>query len=122
MNDALELGTFPRHNRRRKRTTHPFLVIEGSQRLRHLYVVGKSGMGKSTALTNWAIKDIRNGLGCFLLDPHADDAETLLTLIPRHRRRDVIFFNPTEFPISFNVLDDIPKTRRAFVAASILDT
>lgn len=71
---SLQLGTYPRHDRRRKRTTHPFYSIDSSQRLRHLYVLGKSGSGKSTALTNWAINDIRKGLGCFFIDPHADDA------------------------------------------------
>ncbi len=121
MNEDLELGTRPRYNARRRRATFPFFTIDGSQRRRHVYVLGKSGTGKSTALTNWAVKDIRNGLGCFYLDPHGDDAELLMQLVPPQRRRDVIFFNPAEFPISFNLLDGVPKERRAFVASSILD-
>lgn len=117
----LKLGTYAHYNARRRRATHPFYEIDDSQRLRHLYVLGKSGSGKSTTLTNWAIQDIRRGSGCLLIDPHGDDAEQFLTLIPPWRRRDVIYFNPAEFPISFNVLDGVPKERRALVASSIVD-
>ena len=118
----MQLGTYPHHDRRRKRTTHPFYEIHDSQRLRHIYMLGKSGMGKSTTLVNWAIKDIREGRGCVFIDPHDDDAEILLSLIPPNRRRDVIYFNPAEFPISLNVLDGVSEDSRAFVASSIVDT
>ena len=50
-----------------------------------MLVLGKSGMGKFTALTNYALSDIRNGLGCLFIDPHHDDAESLLERIPKHR-------------------------------------
>jgi hypothetical protein len=118
----MQLGTYQRSDRRRKRTTHPFYEIDGSQRLRHIYVLGATGTGKSTTLLNWISKDIRAGLGCFFLDPHGQDAERLMELIPPERRRDVIYFNPAEFPIGFNVLDGVPENRRAFVASTIVDT
>ena len=118
----MQLGTYPRRDRRRHRTTHPFYEIDDPQRLRHIYVLGASGTGKSTTLKNWIIKDIRAGLGCFFLDPHGQDSGHLLEMIPPERRRDVIYFNPSEFPIGFNVLDNIPKDRHALVASSIVDT
>jgi hypothetical protein len=117
----MQLGTHTRHDRRRRRTTHPYFEISEAQRLRHVYVLGKTGVGKSTALINWLTQDIHAGRGCLFIDPHGDDAETLLTLIPPYRRRDVIYFNPAEFPIAFNVFDRVPKERHAFVASSVVD-
>jgi hypothetical protein len=118
----MNLGTTSHTDRRRKRTTHNFFKLDVSQRLRHLYVLGKSGTGKSTALTNWALQDIKQGLGCFFIDPHGDDAELLLERIPVNRRKNVIYFNPSEFPVSFNLLDGVPKEQWSLVASSILDT
>lgn len=118
----MQLGTYIRHDRRRRRTTHPYFEISEEQRLRHVYVLGKTGVGKSTTLVNWLMGDIRAGRGCFFLDPHGDDADVLLTLIPPARRPDVIYFNPAEFPIAFNLFDGVPPERRAFVASSIVDT
>ena len=119
---SLPLG-FHRHwSKRRGRLALAPFELHGSQRLRHMLVLGKSGMGKSTALGNYALSDIRKGLGCVFIDPHHDDAENLLELIPPWRRKDVIYFNPSEFPISFNVLDNVPKSDYALVASFILDT
>ena len=124
MNDpfSLSLGSHKRYSRRRRRFTIAPFELHGSQRLRHMLVLGKSGMGKSTALTNYALSDIRKGLGCLYIDPHHDDAENLLELIPPWRRKDVIYFNPAEFPVSFNVLDNVPMGDYALVASFILDT
>jgi hypothetical protein len=118
----MELGRYSRYNPTARRNTMPFLTLSDSQRLRHVYVIGKTGTGKSTAFINWAINDIRAGRGCVFIDPHGQDAETLLSLIPTNRRRDVILFAPHEFPIAFNVLDGVPEKKRAFVATSIVDT
>jgi type IV secretory pathway TraG/TraD family ATPase VirD4 len=118
----MELGRYARYNPAAGKNTFPFFTLSESQRLRHVYVIGKTGTGKSTAFINWAIKDIRAGHGCVFIDPHGQDAETLLSLIPANRRRDVVLFAPHEFPIAFNVLDNVPPERRAFVATSIVDT
>jgi hypothetical protein len=124
MNDpfSLSLGHHRRYSRRRRRYTVAPFELHSSQRLRHMLVLGKSGMGKSTALTNYALSDIRKGLGCLYIDPHHDDAENLLELIPPWRRKDVIYFNPAEFPVSFNVLDNVPTSDYALAASFILDT
>ncbi len=71
-----------------------------------MYIVGKTGTGKSSLLANMAISDIQQGNGIAVIDPHGDLAETLLTHIPEHRIHDVIYFNPSdiEYPIAFNPL------------------
>src|SRR5258706_418328 len=117
----MQLGRYSRFNSNKGRITYPFYTLTESQRLRHIWAIGKTGVGKSTAFINWAIKDIKAGHGLFFLDPHGQDAETLLTLIPSSRRRDVIFFAPHEYPIGFNVLADVNKDRRSFIATSGVD-
>jgi DNA helicase HerA-like ATPase len=63
------LGTYRRYNKRRRKFTSPAFCISEEDRLRHLYVVGKTGAGKSTLLLNSIAQDIRNGRGCILVDP-----------------------------------------------------
>ncbi|MEK7118846.1 MAG: DUF87 domain-containing protein, partial [Patescibacteria group bacterium] len=68
--------------------------IRDEDRERHMYVIGKTGMGKSTLLENLAIQDIANGEGLCFIDPHGGTAETLLSYIPENRINDVIYFAP----------------------------
>jgi len=81
--------------------------IKAKDRTRHVYVIGKTGMGKSTLLENMAVQDIKNGEGMAFIDPHGKTAELLLEYIPPERMKDVLYFAPfdTDFPISFNVLE-----------------
>lgn len=83
--------------------------IYQDDRRRHVYVVGKTGVGKTTLLHNMIAQDIENGEGVALVDPHGDVAESLLDAIPPHRINDVIYFDPSdvEYPIAFNVLEAI---------------
>jgi hypothetical protein len=118
----MDLGQHPRYNARLKKTTMPFYRLTASQRLRAVYMLGKIGVGKSTALINYALQDIRAGRGCVFIDPQGSDAELLLSLIPPHRLMNVIYFAPSEFPIGFNILADAPKRKHAFVATSVVDT
>ena len=80
-----------------------------------MYVVGKSGVGKSTLLENMAIQDIQNGEGMAFLDPHGKTADMLLDYIPEHRMKDVIYFAPfdTEFDSEGN-FSTIPKVAEIF--------
>jgi hypothetical protein len=73
-----------------------------------MYVIGKTGMGKSTLLENMAIQDIQNGEGMAFLDPHGKTVDLLLEYVPEHRMKDVIYVAPfdLEHPIAFNVLED----------------
>jgi hypothetical protein len=96
--------------------------IKAEDRLRHIYSIGKTGMGKSTMLENMAIQDIQNGEGIAFLDPHGKTADLLLDYIPEHRIKDVIYFAPfdTEFPISFNVMEDVGPERRHLVTSGLM--
>lgn len=96
--------------------------IKDEDRLRHIYSIGKTGMGKSTMLENMAIQDIQNGNGMAFLDPHGKTADLLLDYIPEHRIKDVIYFAPfdTEHPISFNVMEDVGPDRRHLVVSGLM--
>lgn len=105
--------------------------IKREDRLRHMYVIGKTGMGKSTLLENMAIQDIQNGEGLAYLDPHGSTAEKLLEFVPEHRIKDVIYFAPfdLEFPIALNVLEDTApgdesssSIRSQFIVSGLMST
>jgi hypothetical protein len=96
--------------------------IKNKDRSRHMYVIGMTGMGKSTMLENLAIQDIQSGEGVAFIDPHGGTAEKLLSYIPEHRVQDVVYFAPfdSEHPISFNVLDDVDPKRRHLVVGGLM--
>ena len=101
--------------------------ILGADRLHHVYVIGKTGTGKSTLLRNIVLRDIVEGRGVGLIDPHGNLAEELLSYIPRQRLEgvggnDVIYFDPSdvEYPIGFNLLDDVSPLRRDLVASAVV--
>ncbi len=88
--------------------------IKKEDRRRPLYIVGKTGMGKSTLLLNMIVQDIEYGNGVAVFDPHGDLVERLLDYIPSRRVNETIYFNPAdmEYPIAFNPLYNpygIPK-------------
>ncbi len=68
--------------------------IRQDDRRRHVYVIGKTGMGKSCLIENMVIQDIQNGHGVALADPHGDLVEKILNFIPANRINDVVYFNP----------------------------
>lgn len=96
--------------------------IKAKDRTKHMYVVGKTGMGKSTLLENMAIQDIQNGEGLAFLDPHGGTAEKLLEYIPEERIQDVLYFAPfdLENPISFNVMENVEADKRHLVASGLM--
>lgn len=96
--------------------------IKAKDRSRHVYVIGKTGMGKSTLLENMAIQDIQNGEGIAFIDPHGKTADLLLEYVPQERIKDVIYFAPfdTDHPISFNVMEDVGPTKRHLVANGLM--
>lgn len=96
--------------------------IKEADRARHMYVIGKTGMGKSTLLENLAVQDIQNGEGICFIDPHGSSAETLLAYVPEHRMNDVVYFAPfdQEFPLALNVMEDIGADKRALVASGLI--
>lgn len=96
--------------------------IKPDDRRRHMYLIGKTGMGKSTAMENMIIQDIRNGHGLALVDPHGDLAEKVLQFIPNNRVNDVIYFNPADmnFPIAFNVMESVNPEHKHLVASGLV--
>jgi hypothetical protein len=98
--------------------------VKAKDRQRHMYVVGKTGMGKSTLLENMAAQDIQNGEGMAFIDPHGSAAETLLEYVPEHRVKDVIYFAPFDLdhPISFNVMEDVGHDKRHLVVSGLMST
>lgn len=96
--------------------------IKKDDRRRHMYVIGKTGMGKSNMLENMAIQDIKNGEGVCVVDPHGEFAEKMLRAIPSERVNDVIYFNPadSEFPIAFNILEAVDEDKKNLVASGMM--
>ena len=96
--------------------------IRAIDRGKHVYVIGKTGMGKSTMLENMAIQDIQNGEGISFIDPHGSTAEKLLDFIPQDRIKDVVYFAPfdTDHPIGFNVMEDVGFDKRHLVVSGLM--
>lgn len=106
------------------RGKHVPFGIKAKDRARHMYVIGKTGMGKSTMLENMAVQDIQNGEGLAFIDPHGSTAEKLLSYVPEHRIDDVVYFAPFDmnYPISFNVMEDVGADRRHLVVSGLMST
>lgn len=96
--------------------------IKTDDRRRHVYVIGKTGVGKSTLLENMAIADIKAGRGVGMIDPHGDLADTLLDHIPEERIDDVVYFDPSDmnYPIAFNPLEQVSDEHRHLIASSMM--
>jgi CxxC-x17-CxxC domain-containing protein len=96
--------------------------IKIDDRRRHVYVIGKTGMGKTVLLANMAIQDIKKGNGMAFVDPHGEAAEGLLDFIPSERINDVIYFNPADidYPIAFNVMEQVDFKFRHLVAGGLM--
>jgi len=98
--------------------------IKQDDRSRHMYVIGKTGMGKSTLLENMAVQDIQGGEGMTFIDPHGKTADLLLEYVPKERIKDVMYFAPFDMdhPISFNVMEDVGYDKRHLVVSGLMST
>ncbi|MCD6528283.1 type IV secretion system DNA-binding domain-containing protein [bacterium] len=96
--------------------------IKLDDRRRHMYIIGKTGMGKTALLENMAIQDIQRGKGICFIDPHGDAGEKLLDFVPSHRIEDVVYFNPADldFPIAFNIMEKVDLEHRHLVASELM--
>ena len=114
--DVAELGRMKFRQRR-----EPF-GIRLEDRRRHLAVVGKTGMGKSTLLRRLVASDICAGRGAALIDPHGDLADTVIEAVPKHRTNDVVLFDAGDrgFPVAFNPLDCRRPDQRPLVASGVV--
>jgi hypothetical protein len=103
--------------------------LTSEERLRHMYVIGATGTGKSTMLLSMITQDLKNGKGLCLIDPHGDLAETTINYIPEERMKDFIYFNPYDIkhPIGINLLERTPGLEedeslieKEFIAESVI--
>ncbi|MEK7538935.1 MAG: type IV secretion system DNA-binding domain-containing protein [Patescibacteria group bacterium] len=117
--DKNRITYFAETDRRNKRI--PF-GIKAEDRTRHMYIIGKTGMGKSTLIENMVVQDIRNGEGFAFIDPHGKSAAMILDYIPPERVKDVVYFAPfdTDNPVSFNVMEDVGPDKRHLIANGLL--
>lgn len=98
------------------------ICIGDEDRRRHMYVIGKTGTGKSQLLEELVMQDIESGKGCAVIDPHGDLISGILTRMPPKRAEDVIYFDPSdsERPMGFNMLESHTEQEQHFVATSIV--
>lgn len=97
--------------------------MKRSDRQRHLYVIGKSGVGKSKLLELLIQEDIMNGYGVAVLDPHGDLIDNVMRRLPESRIKDVIYFDPadTDFPIAFNPLEQVAPQYKMRVTIGFIE-
>lgn len=105
---------------RDKRTS---IVLKDDDRLRHMYMLGKTGVGKSTVFQNMCLQDIQNYKGVCFVDPHGESIEWLLERIPRNRLEDVILFDPSDTECSFglNLLEATDAQEKDFLVAQVIE-
>ncbi len=96
--------------------------IRPDDRRRHVYVIGKTGMGKTTILENMIFSDIHAGKGIAVIDPHGDLADSAISYVPKERSNDVVLFDPADkdFPLSFNMLECSNPDQYAIVASGLM--
>ncbi len=113
---GLHLG----YNVYRGRKTEIFMT--DADRRRHMYIIGKTGAGKTEFIKNLALQDIRNGKGVAVIDPHGDLADDLLGLIPKDRLDDIIYFNPSDLerPMGLNMLEAPDENMRDFAVQEMI--
>ena len=104
------------------RGTNKLFGIKRKDRRQHMYVVGKTGTGKSTFLHNLIVQDIEKGEGLALVDPHGELVESIMEKIPEYRRDDIIYFNPadTDYHIGFNPLEIPDQKYKHLIASGIM--
>jgi hypothetical protein len=98
------------------------VYINEFDRQRHMYIIGRTGTGKTTLLKSMILQDILAGKGIAFIDPHGDAAEELLDLIPPNRAEDVIYFDPgdTDRPMGMNMLEAHDELQKHFVVTEII--
>ena len=99
------------------------VYISDIDRQRHMYIIGKTGTGKSKFLQSMILQDIRSGKGVCFMDPHGDAVEELLGMIPPERAEDVIYFRPSDTlrPMGLNLLEAKTEDQKHFVATAVIN-
>lgn len=95
--------------------------IKRADRRLHTYIIGKTGVGKSTLIKNLVAQDIQNGHGVGVIDPHGQLIEDILNFCPSWRTNDIVYFDPSDdYPIGFNILESVETQHRPLVASQVI--
>ena len=105
------------------RGTKRSVYLGGDDRRRHVYIIGKTGTGKTEMLKEMIMQDIRDGHGLCFMDPHGDAIEDILQMVPPERAEDVIYFNPgdSERPMGLNLLEAKTEDQKHFAATAVIN-
>ncbi len=116
MKNIIFFGKTTFRNKRKK------FGIKLDDRRRHFYVIGKTGVGKTSLMENMAIQDLQNGNGIGFIDPHGEAAEKLIDFVPSNRINDVVYFNPADLshPIAFNVMENVDPSHRHLISSGLM--
>ena len=104
------------------RDSQQIFGIKRKDRRQHMYILGKSGTGKSVLISNMIVQNIWNGEGVCLVDPHGELVETVIKMVPEHRINDIVYFNPadTDFSVGFNPLEISDPKYKHLVASGLM--
>lgn len=116
MTDGVQIGVSEFRGRRTP------IEYAAHDRLRHMYMIGKTGVGKSTVFQTMCLEDIRRGHGACFIDPHGESIDWLLAHMPHDRLQDVVLFDPsdTEFPFGLNILEAHDEFERDFLVNEMI--
>jgi hypothetical protein len=114
-----QISFFARADFRNRMTT---FGIKEADRRAHMYLIGKTGTGKSTLIENLILQDIKAGHGVALLDPHGDLVERVLAQVPGERQGDIVYFDvpDAEQGLGFNPLSNVPQSKRSLAASGLV--
>ena len=114
-----DITFFAETNFRNQRTR---FGIKRKDRRSHMYLIGKTGMGKSTLMENMIYSDLLKGEGLAVIDPHGDLVQKVLNLIPQERKADLVYFNPSDLarPIGFNMLEAVESSHHHLIASELI--
>jgi type IV secretory pathway TraG/TraD family ATPase VirD4 len=114
-----DITVFAETNFRNQRTR---FGIKRKDRRSHMYLIGKTGMGKSTLMENMIYSDLSAGEGLAVIDPHGDLVQKVLNLIPSECKADLVYFNPADLarPIAFNMLEAVESSHHHLIASELI--
>tara|TARA_B110000037_G_scaffold8373_1_gene9041 strand:+ start:54383 stop:57406 length:3024 start_codon:yes stop_codon:yes gene_type:complete len=96
--------------------------LDTETRLSHTHILGVTGVGKSTLIAQMFLRDVEQGLGCAIFDPHGDICDDILKRIPENRKEDVIIIDPSDsdFPIGFNLLEANTDAEKIVLSSDLI--
>ena len=115
-NEGLRLGKSVYRGQERE------IFMSTDDRRRHMYIIGKTGTGKSEFLKEMILQDIEAGRGVCAIDPHGEFVEDIMQMMPPERAEDVIYFNPSDLdrPMGLNIMEAYTEEQQHFVTSAVI--